>query len=225
MRIAGCFNMKSDAIGLVLLSVLLALMTPFSASADQGAFTLDAGAGASVVRVVAPYAGAVSSQVGTAPAIWIDGRYALTTSIEFTATAFLETSAPFYVAGTTITSVAGKLSGTMEMSVRRYGLLAGARLLRGNVWRFIIGCDVGWALSSYSAMRLIDDSNPSGARDFGLALPDKNVNSLVLAPNVGVSWVGDKLSVTVLPRFEALFGGGTTWAVTVPVTIGWDWYL
>ena len=81
------------------------------------------------------------------------------------------------------------------------------------------------ALSSYSSMHLINDSNPAGGRDFGLALPDKTVSSLVLAPSVGVSWVGDKLSVTVLPRFEALIGGRTTWAVTVPVTFGWDWYL
>jgi len=204
---------------------LLASVAPFSASADQGAITLDAGAGASVLRVVAPYADTVSSQVGSAPAIWIDGRYALTNFIELTTTVFMETSVPFYVPGTTITSDAGKLSGTLEMRARRYGLLGGVRLLRGNVWRLIVGADVGWALSSYSSMRLINDSGPSGARDFGLALPDKSVNSQVLAPRLGLSWVGDKLSVTVLPRFEALLGGGTTWAVTIPVTLGWDWYL
>jgi len=204
---------------------LLASVAPFSASADQGAITLDAGAGASVRRVVAPYADTASSQVGSAPAIWIDGRYALTNFIELTTTVFMETSVPFYVPGTTITSDAGKLSGTLEMRARRYGLLGGVRLLRGNVWRLIVGADVGWALSSYSSMRLINDSSPSGARDFGLALPDKSVNSLVLAPSLGLSWVGDKLSVTVLPRFEALLGGGTTWAVTIPVTLGWDWYL
>jgi len=111
------------------------------------------------------------------------------------------------------------------MRARRYGLLGGVRLLRGNVWRLIVGADVGWTLTSYNSMRLINDSSSSGARDFGLALPDKAVNSLVLAPSLGLSWVGDKLSVTVLPRFEALVGGGMTWAVTIPVTLGWDWYL
>src|SRR4051812_872780 len=204
---------------------LLACLASGAANADQGAITVDAGAGVSVLRVMAPYANAASSQVGSAPAISIDGRYALTNSLELTATAFMETSVPFYAAGTTITSDAGNLSGTLEMHVRRYGLLGGIRLLRGNVWRLILGADVGWALSSYSSMHLVDESNPSGGRDFGLSLPDKSLNSLILAPSIGVSWVGDKLSVTVLPRFEALLGGATTWAVTVPVTLGWDWYL
>ena len=216
---------RSGVCGFLLSTALLALVTPLAAKADQGAITIDAGAGASVLRVMAPYADSATSQVGSAPAIWIDGRYALTNWLELSATTFAETSVPFYVAGTTITSDAGKLSGTLQMRARRYGLLGGVRLLRGNVWRVVIGADVGWALSAYSSMHLIDDSGASAGRDYGLALPDKSVNSLVLAPTVGVSWVGDKLSVTVLPRFEALAGGGTTWAVTVPVTIGWDWYL
>jgi len=216
---------SANARSAVLSLALLALVASRSARADQGAITLDAGAGASVLRVVAPYADTVSSQVGSAPAIWIDGRYALTNSIELTATAFMEASVPFYVPGTTITSDAGKLSGTLEMRARRYGMMAGARLLHGNIWRLIVGGDVGWALSSYSSLRLIDQANPSGPRDFGLALPDKTASSLVLAPSAGISWVGDKLSVTVLPRFQALLGSSRTWAITVPVTIGWDWYL
>ena len=135
--------MGSSARSAVLGLSLLASVAPLSASADQGAITLDAGAGASVLRVVAPYADTASSQIGSAPAIWIDGRYALTNFIELTTTVFMETSVPFYVPGTTITSDAGKLSGTLEMRARRYGLLGGVRLLRGNVWRFIVGADVG----------------------------------------------------------------------------------
>ena len=211
--------------GLMLSIALLALVTPVAAMADQGAVTVDAGAGASVLRVVAPYADSATSQLGSAPAIWIDGRYGLTNWLELSATIFAETNVPFYVAGTTISSEAGRLSGTLEMRAHRYGLLSGVRLLRGNVWRFIVGADVGWAMSAYSSMRLIDDSGPSAGRDYGLALPDKVVSSLVLAPSIGVSWVGDRLSVTVLPRFEMLVGGGTTWAITVPITVGWDWYL
>ena len=227
MRILGSFGVttKSGLRGFALSIGFLALVTPLAAMADQGAITVDAGAGASVLRVLAPYADSATSQVGNAPAIWVDGRYALMNWLELSATAFAETSVPFYVAGTTITSDAGRVSGTLEMRARRYGLLGGVRLLRGNVWRLLVGADAGWALSSYSSMHLVDDSSPSGARDYGLSLPDKSVNSLVLAPSVGVSWVGDKLNVTILPRFEALIGGGTTWAVTVPVTLGWDWYL
>jgi hypothetical protein len=207
------------------ISALALLLAPIAARADRGALTVDAGAGASVLRVVAPYADSTASQIGSAPAIWIDGRYGLTNSIELTTTIFAETSVPFYVPGTTITSDAGKLSGTLEMRARRYGVMAGARLLHGNIWRLIVGGDVGWALSSYSSMRLIDESNPSGPRDFGLALPDTTASSLVLAPSAGISWVGNKLSITVLPRFEALLGSTRSWAITVPLTIGWDWYL
>ncbi len=192
--------------------------------ADQGAVAIDAGIGASLVRVPAPYADMATSQVGTAPAVWIDARYGLTNSIEFVGTAFAEPSVPYYVSGTTISSDAGKLSGTLQMHFQRYGLLAGLRLLNGNIWRLIVGADVGFALSACTSLHLIDvgDSNP---RDFGLNLPNTTSSSFVLAPSLGVSWVGDKLSVTILPRFEALIGSSATWAVTVPVTIGWDFYL
>src|SRR5438445_11848898 len=96
-------------IRLLCLTLLSAFARPVLA--DVGALTVDAGAGVSVLRVLAPYASATASQVGSAPAIWIDGRYGLTNSIEVTASLFAETSVPFYVAGTTITSDAGKLSG------------------------------------------------------------------------------------------------------------------
>jgi hypothetical protein len=43
---------------------------------------------------LAPYASATTSQVGSAPAVWIDGRYGLTNSIELTATLFAETRVP-----------------------------------------------------------------------------------------------------------------------------------
>jgi hypothetical protein len=56
-------------------------------------------------------------------------------------------------------------------------------------------------------------------------LANATATSMVLAPSLGISWVVDKLSVTILPRFEALIASKTTWGVTVPVTIGWDWYL
>jgi hypothetical protein len=203
----------------------LGLASGLSARADVGAIAVDAGAGASVVRVLAPYASATTAQVGSAPAVWIDGRYGLTNSIELTATLFAETSVPYYVEGTTIASDAGKLSGTLQLQARRYGVMAGVRLLHGNVWRLIVGADAGWALSSYSSMRLIDVADQSGPRDFGLVLPDTTTHSLILAPSVGASWVGDKISITVLPRFEALVGPKATWAISIPVTIGWDWYL
>jgi hypothetical protein len=206
------------------LAVALSLFA-VPALADQGAFSVDIGGGLSAVRVQAPYSTSGSSQVGTAPFIWLDGRYAFTNHFEIVGSAFFEANVPFYISNTTIPSDAGNLTGTLEMNARRFALLGGARFLHGNVWRFIVGADAGWAFSSYSSMHLIDDSNPSGPRDFGLVLADKSVSSLVLAPCAGIAWVGDKLSITLLPRFQVLIGDGTSWAVTVPLTIGWDFYL
>lgn len=207
------------------LGLAVALLVALPVFADQGALTIDVGAGASMLRLQAPYASPAAAQVGTAPAVSIDGRYALTNSIELVATGFFDTSVPFYVVNSTIASDAGRLTGTLEVHARRFGLLGGARFLQGNIWRLIVGGDAGWALSSYSAMRLFDLANPGGARDFGLSLPDSAQSSLVVAPYAGVEWVGDKLSVSILPRFEAMLGGATTWAITIPVTVGWDWYL
>jgi hypothetical protein len=202
-----------------------ALMAPRLARADNGAFTVEAGGGVAVLRAPAPYADNSAAQVGTVPEILIGGRYALTNRFELSLAAFGEPSESFFVPGTTINSDAGKLSGTLQMNVQRYGILAGVRFLHGNVWRLIVGADAGWSLSMYSSMHLLDDSGASAGRDFGLNLPDKNINSLILAPSAGISWVGDKLSVTVLPRFEVLVGGTTTWAISIPITIGWDFYL
>jgi hypothetical protein len=195
------------------------------ARADKGALTLEIGGGVAVLRAPAQYADNSASQVGSVPEIVVGGRYALTNWLELSTLAFGEPSESFFVPGTTIASDAGKLSGTLQMKVQRYGLLGGVRLLHGNVWRLIVGADAGWALSMYSSMRLLDDSGASAGRDFGLSLPDKNVNSLILAPSAGVSWVGDKLSVTVLPHFEVMVSGTTTWAISIPLTIGWDFYL
>ena len=203
----------------------LALLTPRLAWADKGAFTLEAGGGITVVRVPAPYADNSAAQVGTVPEILIGARYAVTNGFELRLAAFGEPNESFFIPGTTINSDAVKLTGTLQMNAQRYGVLAGVRLLRGNVWRFIVGADAGWSLSMYSSMHLLDDSGASAGRDFGLTLPDKNINSLILAPSAGISWTGDKLSITVLPRFEVLVGGSTTWAFSVPITIGWDFYL
>src|SRR3954470_11704544 len=203
-----------------LLAVLtIGLALPFPAFADRGAVSLDVGAGASVVSVDAPYSDTKASQAGSAPALWIGGRYAITNSVELTATAFAETSVPYYVSGTTITSDAGALSGTLQMRARRFGLLAGARFLHGNVWRLVLAADAGWALSSYNSLHLLYDADPAGPRDYGLKLSDATTNALVLAPGAGVSWVGDKLSITVLPRFEVLLGGPSNWALTIPLTV------
>jgi hypothetical protein len=81
---------------------LVALFCAFAgpALADRRALAVDAGVGVSVLRVLAPYADTAASQVGSAPAIWIDARYGLTNSIELTTTAFAEPSVPYYVSGT-----------------------------------------------------------------------------------------------------------------------------
>jgi hypothetical protein len=205
--------------------VALAVLKSEAARADRGALTLEVGGGVTVLRAVAPSANNSASQVGTVPEILLGGRYAVTNSLELGATVFGAFSGTFFIPSTTITSDSVTLSGTLQTQVQRYGFLGGVRFLHGNVWRLMAGAEAGWALTMHSSMHLIADSGASAGRDFGLTLQDKSVNSLVLAPSMGVGWVGDKLSVTLLPRFEVLIGGGTTWAFSIPITAGWDFYL
>ena len=200
----------------------LIVLASAGASAEPGGLTLEVGGGAAVVRTPAPHSTG-ATQLGSAPTFWIGGRYAVSYQLELTLSVFYEITEPFYVAGTTVMNDTGSTSGTLAMRAKRFGALVGARLLRGNVWRLAVGGEVGWSQHSYSSLALFDNGSPP--RDYGLGLADTSKPSLALAPSAGIVWVGDKLSVSLVPRFELLLGSRATWAVTVPLTIGWDFFL
>jgi hypothetical protein len=205
--------------GLLLAAIVLATAGAF---AEPDGLTLEVGGGAAFVRTPAPYSTG-AAQVGSAPTLWFGGRYGLSHQLELTLTAFYEITEPFYVSGTTVMTDAGNSTGTLAMRAKRFGALVGGRLLHGNVWRLAAGGELGWSQHSYASVALFDNGSPP--RDYGLGLADTSKPSFVLAPSAGVVWVGDKLSVSLVPRFELLLGSRATWALSVPLTIGWDFYL
>jgi hypothetical protein len=76
-----------------------------------------------------------------------------------------------------------------------------------------------------SSVNLAGASFSGGSRSFGLQIPDASQDALVLAPTIGVRWSGDHLSFGVEPRVEFLVSSQTSWAVIVPLTVSWAWYL
>jgi hypothetical protein len=79
---------------------------------------------------------------------------------------------------------------------------------------------------TYSEFQHIDVAGLDGATDFGLALPAFNTDNVLLAPSVGLEWSGgDHWSFSLVPRAHFLLGPEPTFAIVVPLTVSWSWYL
>ena len=203
------------------LTAALGLLAAATARADVGAFSVDLGGGVALVRTPATYAEGSPGQTALAPVIWLDARYAWSNQLELTGSAFFETGASFSVADATVPTGTGSFVGTLQFKAKRFGALAGARAVRGSVWRLLVGAELGLSLTSFSGAQLVNSSG----QDVGLHLADSISPSVVVAPSGGVAWVGDRLTVALVPRAELLVGSSVTWALVVPLTIGWDFYF
>ena len=209
---------------LIVCLALTAFFPTSSARADGGALSIDAGGALAVVRVAAPYS--TGSAVGAVSAVNLGARYAVANSLELSARVFYQPSAPFYVHGVTTTlGTSGLLSAGLVAHVRTQGALLGARVLHGNVWRFIASAEAGIEQVSFTGQDLVNESNPNGIRSLALHPSDSSRTSLALAPGVGVGWVGDRLGISFVPRLELLLGGRSSWSIVAPVTVSWDFYL
>lgn len=212
---------------MAVLRALSAFVVLFStaAAADRGAITIDAGGGLTALSLPAPFAVPSKSLTSSSATAWLGGRYALTNSFELGASAFYEPPVEVFHNGVVVHTSNGEFPGTLNHRLQRYGGLVGARYVRGMVFRFTAGLELGWSHRSYSAFRHIDDTNPANPVDYGLSLPEFTTDNVVIAPLAGVEWaVGDHWSVSVLPRFEILAGPDMTYAVTVPLLVSWSWY-
>ena len=209
---------------LIVCVALTAIFPTRAARADRGALSIEAGGAVTVLRVAAPYS--TGSVVGSVSSFDLGARYAVANSLELSTRIFYEPSAPFYVPGVTTTlGNSGSLSAGLITHVRTYGALLGARFLHGNVWRFIASAEAGIAQTSFSGQDLVDESNPNGIRSLSLHPSDASRTSLALAPGAGFEWVGDRLGISFVPRLELLLGSRSSWAITAPVTVSWDFYL
>jgi len=152
-------------------------------------------------------------------------RYALTNAFELGAAAFYEPPTTFTHTDAQVSSPGGLLPGTLSERTQQFGLLARGRFVHGFIWRFVAGADVGFAIRTFSNVEHYDVSDPSSPRSYGLSLTDTSQKALLLAPSAGIEWAGDHFTIGLVPRVEVLFGNPRTWAVSLPLTLSWSWYL
>jgi hypothetical protein len=206
------------------IAVMLAL-PPALAAGDRGALTLELGPAVTVLGAY-PSQGSGSTTLGTGGGGTIRARYALSNELELAVTGFWERPADYFHSGVTIGSGSTAVTGTLTETAQRYGALVGVRFVRGYVWRLHLGADVGWAHETFTRRDLLDVSDPGNAHSYGLSLPDLARDALVLALVAGVEWqVADHWSVSAMPRLETILGGPSRVALTVPVVLGYSWYV
>lgn len=204
---------------------VIAVLFSTAATADRGAITIDAGGGLTAISLPAPFAIGANNLSSSSATAWLGGRYAISNSFELAASAFYEPPVDVFHNGVVVHTSNGDFPGTLEHKIQRYGGLVGARYVRGMIFRFTAGLELGWSHRAYSGFRHIDDTDPANPVDYGLALPSFTTDNVVIAPLAGIEWAaGDHWSVSLLPRFELLAGPDMTYAVTVPLVVSWSWY-
>ena len=147
-------------------------------------------------------------------------------SFEVGAAAFYEPPTTFTHTDVQVSSPGGLLAGTLSERTQEFGVLLRGRFVHGFTWRFVAGADVGVAARLFSNIDHYNVSDPaSGPRSYGLNLADTSQKALLLAPSAGVEWTGDHFTIGLVPRVEVLMGSMRTWAVSMPLSISWSWYL
>jgi len=174
----------------------------------------------------APSASPSQATVGGAAAVVMGGRYALSNNVEVAFWGFFEPPVHYYFNGSTTVTGNGAFPGTSTDVVMRYGGLAGIHYARGVSLRLTVGVEAGWSHRSVSSLDVLNDAQPSNVFSYGLGLPNYSSDNLVVSPCAGLEWMaGDHYSVSLLPRVQFLVGAEHTWAVTVPLTLSWSWFL
>jgi hypothetical protein len=210
------------------LSLLLAVASV--SFADRGALSVDASASFAARSVPAPMAETPQSVVSLAPIFFVGGRYALSNSLEVSATGFGEVPVTVWHNPTTLVTDSGSFPGALRSTAFRFGGQAGARLVLGMVFKFVAGLEVGLSHQVLSSLKLVDLTT-TAAEDgaflaYDLPLKDVPQTQFVVSPLLGVEWAaGDAWSLSLLLRAQLLLGGPPTWAVTLPLQFSWSWYL
>lgn len=208
-----------------LAAALIVFLSPATALADRGAYTVELAPSFTWWPAWGPPVGSGSGVSGTTGGGLVGVRYALRHELELSVSGFYEAPAEFTNPGTTVDSDAGPLVGTTRATVSRWGVLLGARWVHGLAMRWFVGGEIGWAQQRLTKLDHIDVSDPGNPQSFGLGLPDRSSNSLVLSPLAGVEWqFADHWSVAVAPRVQVTVGGVSHVGVVVPVSLGYSWY-
>jgi len=202
------------------------LGSPGFAWADRGALTLEGGGHVAFTDVGVPY-GTGANVVGTSGGGSAGLRYAITNRLELAVGGFWDPAVSYLHQPVALATANGAFSGAMPSRVGGFGAHGGVRYaLYGLVWRFKVGCDLGWAHTYYEQPDLVDVSDPATPVSYGLKLSNVGLDRLLVAPTVGVEWqASDHFSVSLMPRLQALFGSQAGYSVVLPLTIGWSWYF
>lgn len=205
--------------------LLLALFCPVLAHADRGALSLELGGSVGALRL-APPVGMGTAVVGTAAGAEGRVRYAFSNSLEVSLGGSWTAPAGFYQDGVTIVAASGTpFTGQLQSTVSRWSVTAGARLVKGTVFRFIVGGEVGIARSSFSGLDLIDTSPGGGGVSYLLNLGSTTATQPLIVGLVGLEWaVTDHLSFLVTPRLELLVGSPAAIAGVIPLSVSYSWY-
>jgi len=209
---------------LAIASSMTAFLCARAAFGERGSVSIEVGSGVALVNVRAPYAAGAPSQMGSTLTTSVGVRYAVTNAFEVGASAFYQPPTTFTHGHAQVSSPGGALEGVLMERTSQLGALVGARVVHGFTWRLIAGTDFGFARRSFSSLNHYDVSDPDGAQSFGLVLTDTFQTAPIVAPSTGLEWVGDHVTVALVPRVEFLFGKTPTWAFTMPLTLSWSWY-
>jgi hypothetical protein len=208
-----------------LFALVLGSLAPALAGADRGALTLELGPALAVVRS-APSLGSGPDITGTMGGGLLGARYGLRHNLELTGTAFWDAPTKFYHSATSASVSGQTLEGTLGETAGRVGLLVGARYVRGFLWRYSLGVEVGWSHQTFSGRDLVYPSTPGSSTNFDQRFSDVERDALVIAPLAGLEWqLADHWTIAATPRLEFLVGGVGRFTFVLPVTVGYSWYL
>ena len=202
------------------------LLVAGSAWADRGALSLDLGAGATVLRIAAPYVTTPSSAWAISPAFNAGLRYALTNALELSVAGFYELSAHYAYANVAVQPPDSEpLPGTLAHDLARYGVTAGLRYVFGTVLRPFVGLEGGWSHRAYSDVHHLN-TNIQPNQDYNLGLLDFGTDNLLVQPLVGLEWAfADHASASVIARVPILLGPEATVGVSVSLVFSYSWFL
>jgi hypothetical protein len=206
--------------------LLAALLLGSVARADRGALSLDLGAGASALRIPAPYVVTPSSTWAIAPSVNVGLRYAWTNAVELTLGGFYDL--PVHCTHTNVSVQppdSGPLPGTLTHDLARFGITVGLRYVTGTVVRPLIGLEGGWSHRAYSDVHHVN-TNVEPNQDYGLALSDFGTDNMLLQPVVGFEWAfADHASLSVLARVPILLGPEATFGFSATLVFSYSWFL
>ena len=217
-------NSRSRFVPLLAVAAVAALVLPWPVHADRGAVTLDAG-GFVAVNSVPPAVGLGSAVAGSSGGGVLGVRYGLANEVEVSAGGFYEAPATYFHPGTTIVNGDGTFAGTLQSRTSSWGATVGARWVKGTVWRYFVGGELGFSRRVITRLDLIDVSDATNPHSFGLALADVSTTALLVAPLAGVEWaVSDHVSLGIAPRLQLYVGSQSGLRFLVPVMFSYSWY-